>query len=141
MPALFVVSSFDTPVSVFSIVTLTSETTAPEGSVTVPRISPEFVFCANPTALRSAIKTTNSAVAPKSIDRDQFFIRDSLCGSTALSKDTPTLLVKTYYTQTTRCIRLTKWKCFSFYSLLIVTWYPRWSYHTHVTQCFFAGSV
>src|ERR1700691_2394580 len=74
MPASLVVSSFDTPVSVFRIETLTPAATAPEGSFTVPRISPEFVFCAKPTALRNIAEKTNSAVAPKLIDRDLFFI-------------------------------------------------------------------
>jgi hypothetical protein len=40
----------------------------------VPRISPEFVFCAKPTALTNTIEKTNSAIAPKSSERDLRFM-------------------------------------------------------------------
>jgi hypothetical protein len=39
-----VVKVFDTPVAVFVTVTFTPGRTAPEGSVTVPRMSPAFVL-------------------------------------------------------------------------------------------------
>src|SRR6266851_2410864 len=51
-PSWFVVKVLVTPVLVFTTVTVTSGSTAPLTSVTVPRISPEFVLCAKPTSTR-----------------------------------------------------------------------------------------
>src|SRR5580698_3576711 len=45
-PSLLVTKSFDIPVSTFSTATFTPGITAPVESVTVPRISPEFVLWA-----------------------------------------------------------------------------------------------
>src|ERR1700756_2443494 len=46
------------PESRLVTVTLTPSTTAPVASVTVPRISPEFVFCANPLVTLKAKRQT-----------------------------------------------------------------------------------
>ena len=46
--------SFETPVSTFKTLTVTPGISAPEASVTVPRMSPEFVLCAKHIPLPTA---------------------------------------------------------------------------------------
>src|SRR5262249_438551 len=48
-PSELVTNVVTTPVSLLVTETLTPSITAPDGSTTVPRISPEFVFCARTT--------------------------------------------------------------------------------------------
>src|ERR1700730_5250660 len=50
-PDWLLVKSFDTPVSTFVTVTVTSGISAPVGSVTTPRMSPAFVLCAKQAPL------------------------------------------------------------------------------------------
>src|SRR5260370_18164833 len=64
------------PVARLVTVTLTPSTTAPVASVTVPRISPEFVFCANPLVTPKAKRQTARTA------RDTLHIIDDLPGST-----------------------------------------------------------
>src|SRR5260370_4885918 len=52
MPASLVANCLVTPVSVFRIVTVVPGTTAPDASVTRPRMSPELVFFPSPAAAR-----------------------------------------------------------------------------------------
>src|ERR1017187_3417361 len=61
-PASFVVSSFVTPVSTLRTVMATPGITAPLASVTVPRISPELVFCARLKPARHRTKNTSSSI-------------------------------------------------------------------------------
>src|SRR5580692_5563977 len=58
MPAEFVASTVATPVCTLVMVTVTPETNAPEGSETVPLISPVFAFCAQ---IRLVVKVRNNA--------------------------------------------------------------------------------
>jgi len=63
MPDPLVVNSVATPVSTFRSVTFAPGTTALVWSVTVPRILPEFVFCATPGLTKHNItKRTDSSV-------------------------------------------------------------------------------
>src|SRR5207253_10597829 len=50
-------SDLATPVSTLRIVTAAPGITAPVASVTVPRMSPEFVFCATPNPAMQENKT------------------------------------------------------------------------------------
>src|SRR5260370_7688222 len=76
MPLPLVTNSLVMPVSRLVTVTLTPSTTAPVASVTVPRISPEFVFCANPLVTPKAQRQTARTA------RDTLHIIDDLPGST-----------------------------------------------------------
>jgi hypothetical protein len=57
-PLPLVVVAVDTPVWTLVSVTATLGTTAPEGSVTIPLISPVFVFCACPGCVSSRTAAT-----------------------------------------------------------------------------------
>src|SRR5260370_20383791 len=61
-PSLLVTSCFVTAVSTFVTVIATPGTTAPDESVTVPRTSPEFVFCAT---LKAAVQARRQKASVK----------------------------------------------------------------------------
>src|SRR6266849_2752338 len=77
MPLPLLTNSVVMPVSRLVTVTLTPSTTAPVASVTVPRISPEFVFCANPLLTPKAKRQTTRTA------RDTLRIMDDLPRSTS----------------------------------------------------------
>src|SRR5437016_3247068 len=59
-------SDLATPVSTLRIVTAAPGITAPVASVTVPRMSPEFVFCARPNpAMQENNRITDSTLSMK----------------------------------------------------------------------------
>src|SRR5690349_5399795 len=60
MPAPLVISSLRTPVRRLTISIFTPGIRAPEESVTVPRMSPAFVFCAGAIPAVLAIKSISS---------------------------------------------------------------------------------
>src|SRR5277367_4760819 len=61
MPSALLTNSFVSPVSMFVSVTVPPATAAPEVSSTVPRMSPEFVFCARPPlVIHSDTRTTRA---------------------------------------------------------------------------------
>src|SRR5450755_21944 len=63
MPAEFVLSTLATPVCTLVMLTVTPETKAPEGSETVPLISPVFAFCAQ---IKLVVKVRNNATTRRS---------------------------------------------------------------------------
>src|SRR6202158_1278390 len=60
MPESFVTKVFVTPVLTFVTVIVTPGTSAPEGSVTLPRMSREFVLCAKHVPLPTIRRTGRS---------------------------------------------------------------------------------
>src|SRR5262249_33696382 len=88
MPEPFVVRFLVTPVSVFKIVTAAAGMAAPVASVTVPRISPEFVFCAKANPGASTKRNESSAFLTSILFKTPH-LRKSSCYDSAHSSICP----------------------------------------------------